>query len=232
MPGSIPEFLKIAVDDRERDETLLRSLMENEEVSVERTRLSLGDYCVDGSVLFERKTAMDFSRSLIDGRLFSQASRLAGAVERPAYILQGTAADWQATGVKREALQGALISLMLIFDLPVFRANDSMETARILVYTGRQLLRLRTERSSVLHKTKAKRKSTRQRRILQSLPGIGPERARMLLEHFGSVEVCIRASAEEFQKIEGIGPKTAQAIRDTVSEGKGFYGHDGDEWFF
>jgi len=223
MPDFSKPQLQIVVDDRERDKALLQCLMEREGVALTRERLSLGDYCVDGTVLFERKTAADFARSLIDGRLFSQASRLVQATERPAYILQGDGEEWRSTGVRREALQGALITLMLIFDLPVFRANDSEETARVLVYAGSQLMRLRTGGDRVYRQTKAKRKTTRQRRVLQSLPGIGPERARALLERFGSVEACILASSAELSAVDGIGSKTAEAIRNTVSENSGEY---------
>lgn len=221
-------LLRIVVDDRERDEALLRCLRERDGVAVVRERLPLGDYCVDGGVLFERKTAADFARSLIDGRLFSQASRLLDATERPALILQGGADEWSATGVRREAIQGAVITLMLIFDLPLFRAKDSGEAARILIYTGRQLMRLRTGGDRVFRQVKAKRRATRQRRVLQSLPGIGTERARALLEHFGSVEACILASAEELSAVDGIGRKTAEAIRNTVAESAGVYGNFDD----
>lgn len=224
--------LQIVVDDREQDEALIQCLNEREGVAVTRERLAVGDYCVDGAVLFERKTAADFARSLIDGRLFSQASRLLQTTQRPAFILQGNGAEWRETGVRREALQGALITLMLIFDLPVFRAKDSEEAARILVYAGRQLIRLRTGGDRVYRQTKAKRKITRQRRILQSLPGIGPERSRALLERFGSVEACILASSAELGAVDGIGSKTAEAIRDTVCENPGEYAAWGNFPFF
>jgi hypothetical protein len=95
------------------------------------------DYCVDGAVLIERKTAADFAQSLIDGRLFGQAARMATSSLRPAYILEGSSAEWFGLGVSREALQGALVTLMLIFDVPVFRS------ARLMLYIGSQLVRLR-----------------------------------------------------------------------------------------
>lgn len=216
--------LKIVVDDRERDEELLGALGAQEELIVERRRLGVGDYLVDGKVLFERKTALDFAQSLFDGRLFSQAGRLVRAQERGAVILQGTAADWRETGVSREALQGALVSLMLVFDLPVFRAADAAEAARILVYAGRQLIRARSGGSANYGLAKAKRKATRQLRLLQTLPGVGRERAKALLERFGSVSGCFSASVEELLEVEGVGKATAEAIRHTVSEEPRLYG--------
>jgi ERCC4-type nuclease len=53
---------------------------------------------------------------------------------------------------------------------------------------------------------KAKRKKSRQLRILQSLPGVGPDRAKRLLEHFGTVRACFGASTEEIMEVEGMFP--------------------------
>jgi ERCC4-type nuclease len=169
--------------------------------------------------LFERKTAADFAQSLIDGRLFDQAKRMASSNLRPAYIIEGTAAEWSALGLSRESLQGALVTLMLIFDLPVFRSADPAESARLIVYTGSQLNRARDPDylPSWPAKARPKRKRTKQLRILQSLPGVGPDRAKRLLERFGTVRACFDAPVEELQKVEGIGPKTAAAIDAVIS---------------
>jgi DNA excision repair protein ERCC-4 len=135
---------------------------------------------------------------------------------RSEFILEGEAEDWSMLGVRRESLQGALITLTLIFDLPVFRSRDRKETAQLLVYTGYQFARLREDVPRYrFHK--AKRKRTRQLHLLASLPFVGPDRAHRLLDHFGSVQACITATADELEKVPGIGPKTAAAIRDLLS---------------
>ena len=138
---------------------------------------------------------------------------------RPAYIIEGTGAEWSALGVSRESLQGALVTLMLIFDLPVFRSADPAESARLILYTGSQLIRLRDPEHmpSWPAKARPKRKRTQQLRILQSLPGIGPDRAKRLLERFGTVRACFDASMDELRKVEGIGPKIAAAIGAVIS---------------
>ncbi len=186
-------------------------------------RLVVGDYRVEESVLIERKTTSDFAQSLVTGRLFEQAARMERSDLRPAYILEGQSADWTALGVRREALQGALITLMVIFDIPVLRAVDAAETARLILYAGQQLARLRDPHYTPSRQAKAKRKRTRQLRLLQSLPGVGSERARLLLDHFGSIRACFEAQMDELQKIDGIGPRTAQAILDTIQEASPTY---------
>ena len=187
-------------------------------VELRRERLSCGDYVVDESVRIERKSARDFAVSLMDGRLFAQATRLAAGAPRAALLLVGTAREWNELGISRAALQGALVTLMLIFDLPVFRALDAAEAARLLVYIGRQMARRRDAGHIPVHpQRKARRLGARRLRLLQGLPGVGPERARRLLEHFGSVRACLNASSDDLQRVDGIGARTARAIVETVS---------------
>jgi hypothetical protein len=60
---------------------------------------------------------------------------------------------------------------------------------------------------------KAKRKKTRQLRILQSLPGIGPDRAGRLLERFGTVRACFDASKADLLKEPRRGRRRVDARR-------------------
>lgn len=136
---------------------------------------------------------------------------------RPAYILEGRGAEWAGLGVSREALQGALVTLMLIFDVPVFRSLDSAESARLILYIGSQLVRLPDPGRVPYRQPKPKRKKTRQLRILQSLPRIGPDRAKRLLERFGTVRACFGASPAALLEVEGIGAKIAAAIEQVIN---------------
>ncbi len=181
-------------------------------VAVDLATLSTGDYLVGDQVLFERKTAADFAASLVDGRLFAQAKRLVNQSLRAAFVIEGKATDWHTLGVRREALQGALITLSLIFDLPVFRSAIPQETAQLLLYAGRQFARIHFAEPTAYRIQKAKGLRTRQLRLLQALPGVGQDRARRLLDHFGSLRACLTASLDELTEIPGIGEKTAAGI--------------------
>jgi DNA excision repair protein ERCC-4 len=215
--SQVKDNIQIAVDDRERPSGVVAELEKLSGVVVNVAHLTPGDYCIDEAVLIERKTAADFAQSLIDGRLFGQAGRMASSPLRPAYIVEGSSAEWAGLGVSREALQGALITLMLIFDIPVFRSADPAESARLILYVGSQLVRLRDPEYLPYRQAKAKRKKTRQLRILQSVPGIGPDRAKRLLERFGTVRACFGASTSELMEVEGIGPKTAATIDQVIN---------------
>jgi ERCC4-type nuclease len=107
---------EIIVDHREARSGVLEHLSNLPNIRLRWENLSTGDYIVDGSAIFEGKTAADFADS-IDERLFSQAKRLTKLSLRPAFIVEGTAADWKALALRREAQPGALIALTLILDL-------------------------------------------------------------------------------------------------------------------
>lgn len=94
---------------------------------------------------------------------------MASSSPRPAYIIEGTGAEWSILGVSREALQGAMVTLLIIFDIPVFKPADPAESIRLILYTGSQLVRLRDPGYVPYRQAKAKRKKTQQLRILQNL---------------------------------------------------------------
>jgi DNA excision repair protein ERCC-4 len=214
--------IDIVADDRERAAEVVAFLGAIPGVSVRSERLASGDYLADRRILFERKTLQDLARSIVDGRLFKQMVRLAKSKYKAVLILEGTGKDAECLGVRREALQGALITISLILGIPVLRSMAPEETARLIVYAARQVASLGKkgyQRSGY----RPKPKKGRQLYILQGLPGVGHERALRLLEKFGSVEGVMRAGRDELQAIEGIGAKTADLIRWAVSEKNELY---------
>jgi ERCC4-type nuclease len=139
------------------------------------------------------------------------------AEHKAVLILEGTGRDAESLGVRREAIQGALITISLILGIPVLRSMMSEETARLIVYAARQAASFVNEG---YHRPgyRPQNKKRRQLYILQGLPGVGHERALRLLEKFGSVEKVVRASRDDLLNVAGIGAKTVDRIRWAVSE--------------
>jgi excinuclease ABC subunit C len=54
------------------------------------------------------------------------------------------------------------------------------------------------------------------RSVLDELPGVGPARKRLLLNHFGSPERFLTASREELTAVPGLPGKVARDIYDYV----------------
>jgi ERCC4-type nuclease len=228
--GSGPKVI-VVVDDRERAAGVFAALEQMPEIEVRVQRLKIGDYVVGDRCVFERKTLLDFAASVVDRRLFRQSWRLVKSSPSAALILEGRSKDLDACQIRREALQGALVSLSLIYRLPVLRSFDPVETARLLLYAGCQMRRFDGGWGfQTGHRPGSKRR--RQLRLLQALPGLGPQRASRLLETFGTVQAVMIADLEALQAVTGIGAKTAASIRDVLQEEPGVYGniigHDSD----
>jgi ERCC4-type nuclease len=171
---------------------------------------------------------LDLAESIKDGRLFSQANRLVSAGPSVALILEGKGTDLRQSQMRREALQGAVISLTLIFQIPILRSFDPAETARLLVYAGQQLQR---EAAGQIWRRgkRPKRKRKLQLYVLQGLPGVGPAKAERLLKEFGSVERVMTANQQDLQMIAGIGEKLATRIRGILEPDEPSIALEGEE---
>ena len=216
--------ISVIADDRERKSEVIQFLSEMKNVSVAIKRLSLGDYLVDNRLVFERKTLNDFALSIIDGRLFSQAIRLISSKYNSVLILEGTGKELTETGIRREAIQGALITVSIVLGIPVLRSKSPYESSHLILYTARQV---KSFARGVVQRYGSRPKGKRKKQqlfILQGLPGVGSERAARLLDEFGSVEAVVTATSEELQSVEGIGENIANRIKWAVKEEIQSYG--------
>ncbi len=223
MNDSRQSPVRIVVDDREQRSGMVELLAANESVSLSISRLTLGDYEVDDHLLFERKTLTDLAVSIKDGRIFHQGSRLAQSDKRGIIILEGTSRDLASSNMRREAVQGALISLSVFFGIPLLRSRNLQESAQLMLYTARQNRAIATGALS-RHGIRPRGKRKTQLHILQGIPGVGPERAAALLDKFGSVEAVFTAGTEELLSIKGVGKNSVDAIHWAVRESEIEYG--------
>ncbi len=208
-------LLEVVIDDREPQE--FAGLFRHagaERVSVRR--LEIGDFLVNNRWIFERKTIPDLCQSLVDGRLFRQAAAMVKASAYPVMILEGGVHDEKKSGVTREAVQGALITIGVFFHIPILRALDAPEVVRLVRYTVIQEGRFMQD---AVHRSgyRPKRRKARQLYILQGLPGIGRCKAVRLLEKFGSIQNVVTAGEEALAEVEGIGKASAKRIRAVLS---------------
>ena len=205
----------VEIDYRERDSGIIEILRAKKNISVEEKKLFIGDYLINRHIAVERKTTRDFVVSIIDGRLFSQASRLKRYAEVQLMVIEGT--DLFSTGyeIDPQAIKGAIVSLSVSWQIPLIFSKSPDGTAEILVMAGIQDVKYRDE---ILKRAgrRPRRLLTRKLFLLQGLPGIGPKIAKRMLEHFGSVEKVIAASEHEISCVEGIGRKKASVIREIV----------------
>jgi ERCC4-type nuclease len=209
---SFAACVHVVADDREQAGGVIEALQALPGVALEIRRLNCGDYRVEDRLVVERKALADFARSVVDARLFRQAAAMAQSARRGILIIEADGSDLADTGLSREAMQGALITVGVFFGLAVLRSAGPGETAQLLLYLGRQAQKyVHGGLSRPGYRPKGRR--ARQLYILQGLPGVGPGRAAGLLDRFGSVQAVATASAEELAAVRGIGENTAAKIR-------------------
>lgn len=214
--------LSIIVDHRESNAPVLSLLRDRTECRVGLARLNVGDYAIGGALLFERKTIQDLVVSIIDGRLFSQAQRLSTSGARGALIVEGPVSELSNHGMTWEAIQGALVTVAVFYGVPVLWARDPRDTVNTMLFAAQQA---RTRTAGALRRFgyRPRGKRARQLFILQSLPMVGPLRARRLLDRFGSVRAVMQAGVDELNAVEGIGKAVAKAITLVVEEPRAPY---------
>jgi len=159
---------------------------------VQMARLDAGDYIINGGVVVERKTYADFATSLADGRLFPQAAALARSPHRPVVLLEGPKPS-RMPDVHPHALKGAIVSLAVMWRLPVLYARDPEDSLRVL----RDLAHQSSRAGGVLprYDRKPKRLASRKLYMLQGLPGANSSTGRSRLcgdarGHVGTVAIC------------------------------------------
>lgn len=205
----------ITADDRETSTGLIE-LMIKEGIDVSVRRLACYDYVINHEIGIERKTGRDFLVSIIDGRLFRQAMRMKRKLPKPVFLIEGNPFQVDMD-FSPKAIRGAMISLQVIWCIPILFSRSKEETCQIFRFIGEQdsktenVLKLR-------HGYRPRKLITRQLYILQGFPKIGPKLAKRMLGHFGSVRNAMRAGREAFLEVEGIGESIADTICETLDK--------------
>lgn len=211
-------------------------------LEVEEAALPLGDLLLireDGeAVAVERKSTLDFVRSVRDNRLWEQLLRLGRAerildhpLRRTLLVVHGSFSGYLDSlevfdaggGFRRfwASMSGALLETLYVYGVPplVAETDEALES----------LLRTLVKREAVgandsdpeprwfrdWRKRPWETPSKDDRRLLLSaIPFIGEEVAGTLLDHFGSLLAVAQASVKELQGVPGVGPERARRIHD------------------
>lgn len=203
----------VYADSREGNSKVIRHLTEME-MDVKVRPMAVADYQVSDDVAIERKTAKDFVDSIMDKRLFKQATELREEFKNPLIILEGD--DFYNGFINPNAVRGSIASIALDFGISIIPTRNAQDTAAMI---KRIAIREQTgEKPHIQTRTDKKPVNMWEQQlfIVESLPNIGPVNAKKLLEHFGTVSKIINASENELMEVEGIGKKTAKNIRKVV----------------
>ncbi len=210
----------VIVDHRETNTILLQALEDHPEFILQFGYLQTGDYQISNLLLIERKTCQDFSLSVVQGRLFRQATRLCKTVQdrmvdAAIFIVEGEDDEFQKININREAILGAMASVQVKFYLPVLRTRTPLESVKMMEIIYHQMEDENDRYTFPVRWGKFSKKSRKKNQVhvLQGLPGVGASRAVDLLGHFGSVGKVFSATTEELCQVPGVGKMTSKNIR-------------------
>lgn len=195
------------------------------------TALDAGDLwasCADGELLvIERKTTSDLLGSISDGRLFQQAHKMRERSQWSYLVVTGylqpthdgkTFVAGKATGWDWNSVQGALLDVQETGVQIVYCEHDNGYEATV------QRLAKRSRGGRVLMNTaRPARVMTAGETILTGLPGIGLERAQMILEEFQTPAQAITwlTWPDTVVEIAGIGNGIKGNVRRALGLGDG-----------
>jgi len=207
--------LKIIVDHRERG--IVNELKELD-IDVETKDLKAGDFVLSDKVGVELKTKEDFITSIIDGRLLNQLKLLRENFEIPLLIIQGEEDIYSLRNVYPNAIRGMIATITVSYNVPIIYSQNVKDTAAILKIIAKReqdpdlkSIYLRNERKPLTLKEQ-------QGYIIQSLPGVGPNLSKLLLENFKSVKNIFNADIEKLKEVNKIGKKKADNIRKVIDQ--------------
>ena len=199
--------IKIIIDHREYRSGVVRNLI-TLGISVESQQLDIGDYILSSRIGVERKNVDDFLNSLINGKLFSQISRLRDAYPRPMLIIEGEGLLTKRN-IKHNAIYGSLVSIMIDYGIPIFTTKDDIETANILSLAAKRE-QIKDKKSVSLRGEKTSMSIQEQQQfIIEGLPNVSSTIAKRLLANFGTIKAIVNATEDELQEINGIGKHIA-----------------------
>ncbi|GAA0514400.1 fanconi anemia group M protein [Halorubrum aquaticum] len=211
------EGVEVVIDQRELDSSIAKTLSTHDGLLTRLETLAVGDYVLSDRVAVERKSAADFVDSMLDSdrSMFEQVGELSRAYARPVLVVEGTNLYGQRD-IDPNAIRGALASLAVDFGISVLRTEGETDTTELLATIARREQETRDREVSVHGEKTTKTRAEQQEYVVSSIADIGPITARALLEHFGSVEAVMTAPEDDLLEVEGVGPVTAERIREVV----------------
>lgn len=202
-------MIEIIADHREKRSGLPDLLVEKN-VEISYCTLRAGDYLVNNELLIERKSAEDFIQSISGNRLFFQCAQMKKQNRKSLFIIEGNPYRTNHN-MAESAIRGAIISIMISWQIPIIYSKDKEGSAHLLFQLARQFSKIKGP-VWLIKRSKPKRNKDLQLRVLQGLPRVGPALATRLYNNFGSVKSVINADAKQLKMIEGIGKKSAEKI--------------------
>jgi len=199
----------ILVDDRETSSKVVE-VMHTLGASIDIRRLPAGDYAIGDRILVERKTTRDFLDTLVDRDLLGQIRTLSSSALKPVLIIEGEDL-YGVRNIHPNAIRGTLSAITIDLGVIVLVTANEEETAAMLIVIAKREYEAHGNQRPHIRKP-YQAVSGQQEQVIASFPEIGLKNARLLLEHFGSVQGIVNADEQSLGDVEGVGRKRAKRI--------------------
>lgn len=187
-----------------------------------------GDYYIAAAsrlIGIERKTISDLLSSLSEGRLDSQLEGLTGSVDVPILLIQGElraspggfvlVTDGVASGWNYHSVLNKLQTFQEMGVRLTFCEEGDQALIDRILSLARYYCKPHHALAPRIHGLQVfSRERNPATLALAQLPGVGVDRARALLAHFGSLQAVTNASVKELRFVTGIGPKVAKRVHE------------------
>jgi Fanconi anemia group M protein len=211
----LKEQIVVVADSRELGALVTRELAKLGALVKSQT-LEVGDFVLSDKVVVERKDVDDFASSIIDGRLFQQATKLKESYTKTVIVVEGETLAGSGR-VRPEAMMEAYASILIDYGIPIVWAQKPSETAQLMFAIARREQIQDKRPPRIMTAPKPSTVEDQQEFIVSSLPNIDNTRAKKLLSSFQTVERIFQASKEELMSVTGIGEKISEEIRRIIT---------------
>lgn len=218
----------IYVDNREMRSTIPQYLTKLQ-VPFQTLQLEVGDYII-GEVCISRKTAQDFVSSLFSGHLEQELWEMSVNYPRSIMVVEGFIEE---VLINRQVSRRAYISALgkmaikraemgVQGGFSIIPVSTPFDTAWLLKYIHDRVESGETKLNPVPCVVKARRwenPENRQLAIIRAIPYVGEERARKLLNRFGSAKGVFLASKEELtEELGAWGEKIYTVLNEKIKK--------------
>ena len=177
--------------------------------------LEIGDFVLTSDLVVERKSAVEFVASILDGRLFNQAGKTQLNFSRSVFLIEGDVYSTR-TAIAREAIDGALSFLVAINGCSVLYVKDQAASANLIFRMAKQA-QDGSGNNPPFRRGKTAPGKSEALFMIEGTPGVGPATSIKILNHFRSARAFFTSTLEDLQGIAGLGPKRAARIHQAIN---------------
>lgn len=211
------EDVTIIVDSREASSAskIVTGLIERG-VNVKTEKLEKGDYILSDQCAVERKTVQDFVYTLTRRYLFEQLFRLKEVYPKALIILEGyLPIIYKFSNIQPASVWGAMFNLAKN-GVSLVNTASYKETIDFLYVAAKQE-QVAEKRSPVVHAfKKCETLADAQIYLIASLPNVGREKAKAILEVYQTPLNALINVADWPKVVPGLGPVITNRVKDVL----------------